>query len=128
MLKKVQAAVLAAVAVAGIAVSAAPAQAKGCEVAGLPVICDFTVAGWKYDDGVRQEFAVSTNSAMYTRWTDGNGNWGGWQSMGGLFTSAPSLSKYQSDSRALDVSARGTDGETWHNQRSIGGSWSGWWK
>ncbi|MFF9478705.1 hypothetical protein [Streptomyces sp. NPDC014733] len=128
MLKKVQAALLAATAVAGIAVSAAPAQASDCKVAGLPVICEFTVAGWKFDDGVRQEFAISTDTAMYTRWTDGNGNWGGWQSMGGSWTGPAHLGKYQPDSRALDVSARGTDGEMWHNQRSIGGSWSGWWK
>jgi hypothetical protein len=48
--------------------------------------------------------------------------WSGWESLGGVLTSAPGVSSWSSG--RLDLFARGTDNRLWHKWYS--GGWSGW--
>ena len=48
--------------------------------------------------------------------------WSGWESLGGVLTSAPAVSSWSAN--RLDVFARGTDNALWHKWWAPG--WSGW--
>ena len=50
-------------------------------------------------------FARGTDNALYHKWYDGN--WSGWESLGGMLTSGPAVCSWASG--RLDVFARGTD-------------------
>jgi len=72
-------------------------------------------------------FVRGTDSAIYHRWSNGNG-WSAWESLGGVATSDPAAVAW-GDNR-IDVFVRGTDyalyhkvwNGAWHDWESLGGS------
>ncbi|MFF7872171.1 hypothetical protein ACFZCT_37885, partial [Streptomyces qaidamensis] len=65
-------------------------------------------------------FARGMDSAVWHKWFDGN--WSGWESLGGTVSSAPTVSSWSSG--RLDLFARGMDSAVWH--KWFDGGWSGW--
>ena len=56
-------------------------------------------------------FVRGTDNALGHRWYE-NGTWYGWESLGGVLTSAPDVSSWGPN--RLDVFVRGTDTALWH--------------
>jgi 3D (Asp-Asp-Asp) domain-containing protein len=56
-------------------------------------------------------FVKGTDNALWHKWWDGS-RWGGWESLGGVLTSAPGAVSWGSN--RIDVFARGTDNALWH--------------
>ncbi|MEN8655022.1 hypothetical protein ABCR94_31660 [Streptomyces sp. 21So2-11] len=124
-LKKCKAAVLVAVAVAGLAVATTPAHASECQRGGGVIICEFGVAKYTHPNGSREEWAIGVDSAVWHRWTNANGSWTGWSSLGGIARSGPHVNTYP-DSDVISISVRGTNNDTWFRTRHANGSWSPW--
>ena len=64
-------------------------------------------------------FVRGTDNALWHKWW--NGRWSQWEDLGGILTSAPTVSSW-SEGR-LDVFARGTDNSLIHKWWN--GNWSG---
>jgi acylphosphatase len=77
-------------------------------------------------DGRLEVFGIGTDHALWHDWqVKAGGTWSGWNSLGGVLTSDPTLGR-NADGR-LEAFVRGTDDALWHNwQTSAGGGWSGW--
>jgi peptidoglycan/xylan/chitin deacetylase (PgdA/CDA1 family) len=68
-------------------------------------------------------FVRATNgNHLWHRWSNG-GRWSGWEDLGGVLTSAPTVTS--SAAGHLDVFARGTDRQMWHKWWD-GVRWSDW--
>lgn len=81
---------------------------------------------WYYfPDGVQEVFVIGTDHAMWTRWTNGSGNWVGWTSMGG---SCWSLSDIPYAGYTPTVTVAGSDGNPWAKQRQSDGHWTAWYR
>ncbi len=65
-------------------------------------------------------FVAGTDSALWHKWFQGG--WSGWESLGGLLTSTPTVSSW--DPGRLDVFVAGTNSHMWH--KWFAGGWSGW--
>ncbi|MET9662835.1 hypothetical protein [Streptomyces sp. NPDC006510] len=119
---------MAATAVAGIAVAAAPAQASVCQVRGGSIICEYGVSFYTFANGTRQEFAIGTDRAVWTRWNDTAGNWTVWTSMGVVATSGVTVEPLPHDTFSIVVT--GTDGGRWERLRYSfpEGTWSDRWE
>ena len=65
-------------------------------------------------------FVRGTDNALWHRWFDGN--WSGWESLGGVLMSDPAAVSWGPN--RIDVFVRGTDNALWH--RWFDGDWSGW--
>ncbi|MFB7037606.1 MULTISPECIES: hypothetical protein [unclassified Streptomyces] len=129
-MKKFRAAVVAAAVLAGLATTAAPAQAVShCSRSGGAVyICEYGVTVHRLPDGTKQEFLVGTDSAVWTRWNDKRGKWTGWQSMGGIVSGEIAVIDRFSggDPWRFALSVPTPDGWRYVNIRSHEGAWSGW--
>ncbi|MFE6780290.1 hypothetical protein [Streptomyces sp. NPDC057702] len=126
-LKRTKAALVAAAAVAGLAVAAAPAQADVCDVGGGgKVICEYAISQYTFKNGVKQEFAIGTDYAVWTRWTNTSGKWNSWSSLGGVARSGAEICQLPHDT--FYISITGTDGKLWERVRYSypEGSWSQW--
>ncbi|GGV74898.1 hypothetical protein GCM10015535_04430 [Streptomyces gelaticus] len=127
-LRKLKAAVVATAAVAGVAVAAAPARASVCEVGGGSIICEYGVSVYTFANGTRQEFAIGTDRAVWTRWNDTAGKWTAWSSLGGVATSRVTVEPLPHDTFSIVVT--GTDGRRWERVRYSypSGAWSDNWE
>ncbi|MDM8528209.1 trypsin-like serine protease, partial [Anaerolineales bacterium HSG24] len=67
-------------------------------------------------------FVRGDDEAMHHRWWDGH-SWGGWESLGGVLTSAPECVSWSED--RIDCFVRGGD-EAMHHRWWDGHSWGGW--
>lgn len=128
-MKKIKAAVVAAAVLAGIAVTAAPANAVNhCKRAGATYICQYGVSVYTFPDGTKQEFLVGPDAAVWTRWNNTKGKWNHWSSMGGK-AFGPIRFGHRwggSDRWAFDIVALHSDGAYRVNIRNHDGQWSGW--
>ncbi|MBB5940347.1 hypothetical protein [Streptomyces zagrosensis] len=106
--------------------AAAPAQADVCNVGGGRIICEYGVAKYTFDHGVKQEFAIGTDYAVWTRYTDKSGRWNAWSSMGGVARSGVQICPLPHDTFYIAVT--GTDGQQWERIRYSypEGNWSEW--
>jgi hypothetical protein len=79
-----------------------------------------------YRDGRLVLFARGADNAVWHRWQiSPNGNWSGWESLGGVATSGPASSLNAPG--GLVVFVRGTDNAIWHRWQDVAnGAWSGW--
>lgn len=127
-MKRFKAALVAAAVVAGVAVSATPAQALShCNVGGGGVIiCEYGVSTYTFSNGTKQEFAIGTDLAVWTRWTNTSGNWTSWISMGGEWRSGVGIRTQQVSPYLFAIVLKGTDGWLWANWRDHNGNWTGW--
>ncbi|WP_229348597.1 hypothetical protein [Streptomyces sp. UNOB3_S3] len=128
-MKRIKAAVVMAAVVAGLAVSAAPAQARQCQGEGGAVyICEYGVTGHALPGGEKEQFLVASDQAVWTRWTSG-GRWGGWVSLGGVVKSGVKVddTRTRDGGLATFLLVTGTDGQDWMKVRErLGQGWSDW--
>ncbi|MFJ9648894.1 hypothetical protein ACWEPM_33810 [Streptomyces sp. NPDC004244] len=124
-----------ALALAGAALTAgtanaapAPAASGYCHVSGLggDYICEYGESWHTYPNGQRQVFIIGTDFAIWTRWNDSNGNWSGWESMGGRAASGVRVEGNKTWNPT--ISHVGTDGDRWYRHRLNSGSWTNWQK
>ena len=66
-------------------------------------------------------FVRGTDDALWHKWWDGS-SWSGWESLGGVLTSAPAAVSWGNN--RIDVFVRGTDNALHHKWWA--GGWSGW--
>ncbi|MGW1834944.1 hypothetical protein [Streptomyces sp. NPDC002067] len=128
-MKKIRAAVVAAAVLAGIAVTAAPANAESnCNRASATYICEYGVTVYKYPDGTKQEFLVGADHAVWSRYNNTKGKWTGWYSTGGNAVSRIEVGHRWSagDHWGFDIVARHPDGAYRINARNHEGQWTGW--
>ncbi|MCX5343005.1 hypothetical protein [Streptomyces atratus] len=126
-MKRIKAAVLTAAVVAGMAVATTPAQAVSyCNVGGGTIICEYGVSATTLPDGTKQEFAIGTDRAVWTRWTNSSGGWTSWTSMGGEWYSSVGIRTQQVHPYLFALVLKGSDGWLWANWRDYGGNWTGW--
>ncbi|MBW5481229.1 hypothetical protein [Streptomyces bambusae] len=128
---KIKAALLAAAAVAGLAVTATPAQALSyCNAGGGGVyICEYGITSYSFPDGTKQQFVIGADTAVWTRWTNTSGTWSKWLSMGGKSTSKVSIHdgvRPDTDPWTFAVLYYAADGYARENYRDHNGNWSGW--
>ncbi|MEU0847001.1 hypothetical protein ABZ387_03425 [Streptomyces flaveolus] len=127
LIHKFKTAVIAAAAVASVAVVATPAEASNCSRGGGVYICEYGVTNYKLPNGTKQEFVVGTDRAVWTRWTDSDGDWSGWMSMGGRAWSTARAYDYDtSDPWTFRVFYYDETGEYWGRNRDHDGNWSTW--
>ncbi|MEV7544088.1 hypothetical protein [Streptomyces sp. NPDC089915] len=127
LVRKFKAAVIAAAALASVAAVATPAEASNCSRGGGVYICEYGVTSYKLPNGTKQEFIVGTDRAVWTRWTDSDGDWTGWSSMGGRASSTARAYDYDtSDPWTFRVFYYDERGEYWGRNRDHDGNWSGW--
>lgn len=76
-------------------------------------------------DGTRLDvFARGSDDELYQiTSSDGGGTWGGWESLGGVLTSAPTVASWGSN--RMDVLVRGADYAIWHRAWN-GIGWTNW--
>ncbi|MEV6956258.1 hypothetical protein [Streptomyces sp. NPDC051183] len=127
LVQKLKAAVIAATAVASVAAVATPAEAGSCSRGGRAYICDYGVTSYLLPNSTKQEFVVGTDRAVWTRWTDSDGDWSGWESMGGKAWSTARAYDYDtSDPWTFRVFYYNDKGEYWGRNRDRSGTWSPW--
>lgn len=125
--RKFKAALIAAAAVASVAVVATPAEASSCSRGGGAYICEYGVTSYKLPNGTKQEFIVGTDHAVWTRWTDSDGDWSRWQSMGGNAWSKAYAYDYDTSDRwSFRVFYYDQSAEYWGRNRDHNGNWSPW--
>ncbi|MGW2090539.1 hypothetical protein [Streptomyces sp. NPDC001880] len=88
--------------------AATPAHASVCEVGGACVICEYGVSFCTFDNVTRQELAIGTDRAAWTRWNDTAGSWTTWSSMGAVATSGVTVEPLPHDTFSIVIT--GTDG------------------
>ncbi|GAA2820254.1 hypothetical protein [Streptomyces showdoensis] len=119
---------LAAVAGLGVAVPSTAQAANGCKTGGHAYMCEFGVTTKVLPDGTKQVFLVdAADRSVWTRWTDSDGDWSRWVSMGGVAMSAVQTTVWD-NSRPWEFSIHviGRDGYGWFRERGADGSWSDW--
>ncbi|GLX19822.1 hypothetical protein Slala01_34660 [Streptomyces lavendulae subsp. lavendulae] len=127
LVRKFNAAVIAAVAVASVAVVATPAEAGGCSRGGRAYICEYEPTTHPLPDGRKQDFIVGTDRAVWTRWTDSDGDWSKWMSMGGRASSKAYVYDYDtSDPWSFRLFYYDEKAEYWGRNRDHDGNWSSW--
>ncbi|GAA0296939.1 hypothetical protein GCM10010302_39500 [Streptomyces polychromogenes] len=127
LVRKLKAAVIAAAAVASVAVVATPAEASNCSRGGGVYLCEYGVTSYKLPNGTKQEFVVGTDRAVWTRWTDSDGDWTRWMSMGGRASSTARAYDYDGgDGWTFRVFYYDETGEYWGRNRDHDGNWSPW--
>ncbi|MDF6017037.1 hypothetical protein [Streptomyces sp. JH34] len=127
LVRKLKAAVIVAAAVVSVSVVATPAEASNCSRGGGVYICEYGVSSYKLPDGTKQEFVVGTDRAVWTRWTDSDGDWSGWMSMGGNAWSTVRAYDYEtSDPWTFRVFYYDQTAEYWGRNRDHDGNWSSW--
>ncbi|MER5966230.1 hypothetical protein [Streptomyces sp. NPDC002057] len=125
--KKLQAALLAVTTVAGLAVSAAPAQASTCYGNGGAYICEYGVSRTTLADGTAQEYVVGTDNAVWANRARPDGTWKGWVSLGGWVKSRiEATPRQESPHDSISISATGMDGKVWFRVGRTDGSWGTW--
>ncbi|MEV5985288.1 hypothetical protein AB0L85_09730 [Streptomyces sp. NPDC052051] len=124
--RKLKSGVMAIAATAAIFVAAAPAEAQSCKFGGVTINCEYTIAEYKFDNGVLQQFVIGTDSAVWTRWTnEQQTTWSSWESLGGTARSGVVTQRsWQGDTVLIGVI--GTDGYWWSKYRNLDGSWNAW--
>ncbi|MEE1739037.1 hypothetical protein [Streptomyces sp. BE147] len=125
---RIKAAFVTATVVAGLAVATTPAQALShCNVgSGGVIICEYGVSTVTLPNGTKQEFAIGTDLAVWTRSTNSAGNWSIWTSMGGEWRSGAVVRTQQVHPYLFAIVATGTDNWLWANWRDHEGNWTGW--
>jgi hypothetical protein len=124
---RIKAAVVTAAAVASLVVTVAPAQAaESCKSGGQTYMCEYGITTKKLPDGTKQVFAVGLDREVHTRWTDSDGDWSDWESMGGVAMSAVALTQSRYDPWVFSIHVIGTDGFGWFRERGENGYWSDW--
>ncbi|MEU1423713.1 hypothetical protein [Kitasatospora sp. NPDC005751] len=137
-MNKIKAAVVAAAALAGVGLGAAPASAGDI---GVPGHCSDRQFGGTYlcggaygdgvtyfgfRDGTSEIFVIGTDHAVWTRWTtNSSGKLSSWTSLGGSFTSKVEITR-QTLGGAFTITARGDDNRLWSRDRDQNGNWNGW--
>ncbi|WP_051711652.1 hypothetical protein [Streptomyces sp. NRRL S-350] len=137
-MKKIKTAVAAA-ALAGVALTAAPASAVA-----EPMHCTSTVWGGEYlcggefgqpgmaeyafRDGRREVFVIGTDHAVWTRWTDTSGRKSAWTSLGGYMVGGIGIIATDTGGGNFEIGAKGTDGHLWGRSRAASGSWTAWYR
>ncbi|MER5770290.1 hypothetical protein [Streptomyces sp. NPDC001985] len=87
------------------------------------------IASYLYSDGMKQDFFVGADYAVWTAWYDYSGPDAGLRSLaslGGKVTSQPVISAHSGN--YLQLKARGTDGKNWYKERYSNGTWSNWYR
>ncbi|GGT25434.1 hypothetical protein GCM10010222_79230 [Streptomyces tanashiensis] len=128
-MKKLRAAVVTIAAVAGLAMAVPPTAqaASGCTSGGKAYICEFGVTTKKLPNGTKQVFLVAPDRAVWTRWTDSDGDWSHWLSMGGVAMSAVVITVPQASLPwQFAIHVIGGDGVGWFRERDANGNWSEW--
>ncbi|MER7760184.1 hypothetical protein [Streptomyces sp. NPDC097619] len=124
---KFKAAVVAAAALASVAVVATPAQASYCSHGGGVYICEYGVTTYPLPNGTKQEFVVGSDRAVWTRWSDSDGVWSRWISMGGKTPGKIYVKDYEtSDPWTFRVYYFDEKAEYWARNRDHDGNWSAW--
>ncbi|MGW2672487.1 hypothetical protein ACWC5F_31115 [Streptomyces sp. NPDC001272] len=129
LVRKLKAAAVAATAVASVAVMATPAQAGAayCSHGGGVYLCEYSPTTRVLPDGTKQDFVVGTDRAVWTRWTDSDGDWSRWMSMGGKAYSKVYTYDYDtSDPWSFRMFYYDQQAEYWGRNRDHDGNWSGW--
>ncbi|MFK0137009.1 hypothetical protein [Streptomyces murinus] len=126
-MNKIKAALVAAtIALSGLGIAAAPAQADTCKLMGKAYNCGYTVTSEPLPNGTEQVFVIGTDRAVWTNWSLPDGSWYGWESMGGVAQSGISIWDVSDGGWVFSIVITGTDGNPWHRTRSAGGTWSPW--
>ncbi|MGW7415757.1 hypothetical protein [Streptomyces sp. NPDC054863] len=127
-MNKIKSAFVATAILAGMGVMATPAQASECSRAGGIYICEYGVTTAKLSGGIRQEFIIGLDRAVWTRWTNSSGSWGPWQTMGGQAKSKVYIDDHlPGGTDDFLICVIGDDGKTWfrgHDRQT--GHWSDW--
>ncbi|MEU8775511.1 hypothetical protein [Streptomyces sp. NPDC048606] len=126
--RKIQAVAVAAAALASVAVVATPAEASSyCSRGGGVYFCEYGVTKHRLPDDTKQEFVIGTDRAVWTRWTDSDGDWSKWMSMGGRASSQAYVYDYDtSDPWSFRLFYYDEKAEYWGRNRDHDGNWSGW--
>jgi hypothetical protein len=126
-MNKIKAAVVAVAAVAGLAVAVPPVAqaANGCKTGGHAYMCEFGITTKKLPDGTKQVFVVGTERAVWTRWTDSDGDWSEWESMGGRAVSTVVITD-EGQPWQFAIHTIMPDGYGWYRLRNVNGYWTDW--
>ncbi|MET9400730.1 hypothetical protein [Kitasatospora sp. NPDC002965] len=79
-----------------------------------------------FADGTVQLFVVGTDYAVWTRWENPNGSLSQWVSLGGPVAGPVSIGAM--NGYFVQLTAKGTDGRHWFNNRQTNGVWTGWFR
>ncbi|MFF8918249.1 hypothetical protein ACF08M_34360 [Streptomyces sp. NPDC015032] len=128
-MKNLRAAVVTIAAAASLAVvvpSTAQAAAD-CKSGGQAYICEYGITTQKLPNGTKEVFAVAPDHSVATRWTDSDGDWSHWESLGGYAKSKVVTSHYPTSPPGyFSIHALGADDFYWFRERDTNGNWSAW--
>jgi hypothetical protein len=116
------AAICAITALSTVPAQAAPAGQMPPASATMPSATDSALTGIADKKTLKVDPSVTADAPVKLRDAIGITAWSGWESLGGVITSDPSVSSWNSG--RLDVFARGTDNALWHKWYQNG--WSNW--
>ncbi|MER5807638.1 hypothetical protein ABT143_05490 [Streptomyces sp. NPDC002033] len=129
-MRRIKAAVLAALAMTGLTLATVPARAADhCTAGGGGIyICEYGVTKHALPGGEKEQFLVGTDYMIWTRYTT-NGKWSGWTSLGGPAKSAVGIQERPDPGHpdAIMVYATSTWDKAWGTVRMAPGQpWSPW--
>ncbi|MFE2721629.1 hypothetical protein [Kitasatospora sp. NPDC059327] len=140
-MKKIKTAMAAAV-LAGVALTATPAQAATPTATLEPMHCTSPVWGgeylcgadfgepgmaeYAYRDGRRMVFVIGTDHAVWTRSSSASGKKSAWSSLGGYKTGGVGIIASDTGGGQFEIAAKGTDNRLWSRRHAADGSWSAW--
>ncbi|MFC9329541.1 hypothetical protein [Kitasatospora sp. NPDC057015] len=135
-MKKFKTAVAAAV-LAGVALTAAPAEASAepmhctSPAWGGEYLCGAEygqpgMAEYAYRDGRRQVFVIGTDHAVWTRSSSASGKKSAWTSLGGYLIGGVGIVASDMGAGQFEIGARGTDNNLWSRRHAADGHWSAW--
>ncbi|MFE0376039.1 hypothetical protein ACFW1M_10700 [Streptomyces inhibens] len=125
-MKKLRAAVVTIVAAASLAV-VVPSTAQAadeCKSGGQAYICEYGISSHNLSNGTKQVFTVAPDHSVVTRWTDTDGAWSRWASLGGHALSKIGFRVKSADE--FTIVTHGTDGFPWGRERDRNGNWGPW--
>lgn len=112
---------------AGASAVAAPAQAATyCTTKGQKYFCEYGISTTKFLNGTKEEFVVGPDHAVWTNWTNPDGSWNGWVSMGGWVKSRIEVTAQEQPNSIIQMSAIGKDDGLWLRFRYSNGVWTDW--
>ncbi|MEV0536873.1 hypothetical protein [Kitasatospora sp. NPDC050463] len=129
--------VVAATVLAGVALTAAPAEASAepmhctSPAWGGEYLCGAEygqpgMAEYAYRDGRRMVFVIGTDHAVWTRSSSASGKKSSWSSLGGYLTGGVGILASDMGGGQFEIGAKGTDDRLWARRHAADGSWSSW--
>ncbi|WP_329575387.1 hypothetical protein OG500_01105 [Kitasatospora sp. NBC_01250] len=135
-MKKIKAAVAIAGVLAGVGLTAAPAEASpancGSKQWGGQFLCggDYGRDGQTFANlpgGNQEVFVVGTDHAVWQRWTvDSGSQMSDWNSLGGYVLSQVQVQGNPASGENFAIMAKGTDGQWWNRVHDTSGNWGPW--